>query len=83
MLFGDKPAFDIAATSCFRTPLFTLEIGQSPMWGLIHFLRVRSHQVGRGFGGSLIQLPTSKQEQEAQMQTARSASQREVVVAAK
>src|SRR5262249_33312766 len=42
MLLGDKPAFDIAATSCFRTPLFTSEIGQSPMWGLIQFLRVRS-----------------------------------------
>jgi hypothetical protein len=40
-------------------------------------------QVGRGFGGSLIQLPTSKQEQEAQIQTARSASPKEVAVAAK
>lgn len=39
-------------------------------------------QVGRGFGGSLIQLPTSKQEQEA-LQTARSASPKEVAVAAK
>ena len=40
-------------------------------------------QIGRGFGGSLIQLPTSKQEQEAQIQTARLASQKEVVVGAK
>jgi hypothetical protein len=40
-------------------------------------------QVGRGFESSLIQLPTSKQEQEAQIQTARSASPKEVAVAAK
>jgi hypothetical protein len=40
-------------------------------------------QIGRGFGGSLIQLPTSKQEQEAQIQTARSVSQKEVVLGAK
>jgi|SRR6516165_2653070 hypothetical protein len=39
-------------------------------------------QVGRGFGGSLIQLPTSKQEREAQIQTARWASQKEVAVGA-
>ena len=40
-------------------------------------------QVGRGLGGSLIQLPTSEQEQEAQMQAARSTSQKDVVVGAK
>lgn len=40
-------------------------------------------QVGRGWGASLIQLPTSKQEKEAQIQTAHSTSQKEVVVGAK
>lgn len=40
-------------------------------------------QVARGFGESVIQLPTSKQEKEVQIQNARSASDREVVVAAK
>lgn len=40
-------------------------------------------QVARGFGGNVIQLPTSKQEKEAQIQYARQASHNEVAVAAK
>lgn len=40
-------------------------------------------QVARGFGGNVIQLPTSKQEKEAQIQNARQDSPTEVVVAAK
>ena len=40
-------------------------------------------QVARGFGGSVIQLPTSNQEKEAQIQNARRASDKEVVVGAK
>jgi hypothetical protein len=40
-------------------------------------------QVARGFGGSVLQLPASNQEKEAQTQYARQASDREVVAAAK
>ena len=40
-------------------------------------------QVARGFGGNVIQLPTSNQESEAQIQNARQASPNDVVVAAK
>jgi hypothetical protein len=40
-------------------------------------------QVGRGSGANLLQLPTSKREMEAQIQTAHSASEKEVVVGAK
>lgn len=40
-------------------------------------------QVARGFGGNMIQLPTSKLEREVQIQSARSGSDREIVVAAK
>jgi hypothetical protein len=40
-------------------------------------------QVVRGSGETVIQLPISKQESEAQIQNARSGSAREVVIAAK
>jgi hypothetical protein len=40
-------------------------------------------QVARGFGGNTIQLPTSKLEREAQAQSARSTSDRQVVFASK
>jgi hypothetical protein len=40
-------------------------------------------QVARGSGETVIQLPISKQESEAQIQNARSGSAREVVIAAK
>ena len=40
-------------------------------------------QVARGYGGNVIQLPTSKQEKEAQIQSARQTPPKEVAVGAK
>src|SRR5579875_995420 len=42
MVLGDKPAFDIRATSVFNTALLTSEMRQSPICGLIQFFSVRS-----------------------------------------
>jgi hypothetical protein len=42
MVFGDNPPFTIVVTTCFKTPLLTSEMGQSPISGMIQLFRTPS-----------------------------------------